>query len=277
MVGGFSPPSFLMKILMASLFEKYVIILLATLILSQTGLWGQHRKGKRSAPDVVYCIDGSIYRGVIESYDFDTKLVLKVNDVTTISIPASSIEKVVQKESTSKPKLKDLDFKPKVEGWYHSSQLYGLGGYFANEFEVGLGIQHSFGYRWNQWVGAGVGVGYDNYLLANRTALIPVYAEFTGQLNDKLVAPIYTLQTGYGIGLNNQNDQSESIEEAKGGLFASGAIGIISYRPAGHAFTFEVGYRFQSLNYRRTFFWTKDFETYDILFKRLMIRFGIRF
>ena len=257
--------------------ERILIIIIATLILSSPQLWAQKIRGQKSATDVVYLKNGSIYRGQIVEYEYDKLLKIKINEATTISIPADVINKVVQIDPEErKGKLREK-INPKItKKLYSMTNFYTLGGYFANEFELGLGAQTSFGYQWNSKLATGIGVAYDNYLIGSRTTLLPIFAEVRGQLTEKAVAPHYTVNIGYGFGVANEDF---GIREPEGGLYLHGAMGLIFHKPGGHAFLLDVGYKFQELNYQVDLPWgtRDDFEAYDILFKRLSIRFGVIF
>ncbi len=189
--------------------KRIFLVLLAVGITSS--LSAQREPGKRDAgTDVVYLIDGSIFRGEIVFYDVDKELQLKLSDVVTITIESAKIEKIIQEKTKGKYKEeRELSFRK----FYNTTSFYPLGGYFEGDLQVGLGIQSTFGYQWKHWLAAAVGVAYDNYYLDDRIAIVPVFAEFKGQVNRNRIAPAFSLQAGYGWA---NDDPDRGIEIAEG-------------------------------------------------------------
>ncbi len=233
-------------------------------------------QGKLKGPlDVVYLKDGSVLRGKVRAYEIGKILRLQITPTSSVAITGDRIEKVVQQEAPAKKVRGPKAYQPLTfDGWYSTTRFYGLGGYFAEEFQVGLGIQTTFGRDWNQWLGTGFGVGYDNYFLDDRVSLIPIFVELKGQFSPKHFSPAYSLHFGYSLA---NKDEDLNIHEARGGFMAHAAIGFVKHTMEGNALNFDIGYRFQRLKYRQDFFNVKDFEEYKILYKRLAVRFGFTF
>ena len=224
--------------------------------------------------DAVYLKDGSVLRGQVRAYKIGEMLRLQITPNSSVVIPGDQIDKVVQHEVTTREKPQKEWAPLTFDGWYNTTRFYGLGGYFAEEFQVGLGIQNTFGRRWNQWIGTGIGVGYDNYYLEDRVSLIPVFVELSGQFSPKYFSPSYSVQAGYSFA---NTDEDQNIDEAQGGFIAHAAIGFVKHTAEGNAINFDVGYRFQRLKFTQTFTGSRDFDDYKILYKRLAVRFGFTF
>ena len=163
---------------------------------------------------------------------------------------------------------------PTYRHWYHHVAMSSLSGYFGEEFTLGLGVQYGFGYRFNRWLGTAIGAGYDNYFLGNRIAVVPVFAQLQGQLNDHDLSPTYSLKFGYGFGLG---DEAIEVDARQGGIMMGGTLGFIKYKKPNLGWTFNVGYQFQDLNLRRTFTNSDTFDDYEIWFQRLTVQVGLLF
>lgn len=250
---------------------RYFLVILLSLGWIYGGI-AQSTRGKKKAPTTVYLKDGSIFRGEIIRYEIGSEMKLKVSEQATINIPASVIEKVIQEE----PKvLAKEEFPGKFSGFYNATNVYLLEGFLAGNRESGLGIQNSTGYRWNHWLGAGIGFGYDNYEVGNRLATIPIFAEMRGQFIKAQTAPFYTIQMGYAFGLK---DEDQNIFDSQGGWLFHPAVGILfNNRNETNAFSIDVGYRFQKLSYRQESFWNNDFDDFKIVHKRLSVKLGMVF
>lgn len=228
----------------------------------------------RGSLDAVYLKDGSVLKGKVRAYEIGKILRLQLTPTSTVTIPGDQILKVVQALDNKKTKAPKEYGPLQFNGWYNTTSFYGLGGYFTDRFQMGLGVHNVFGRRWNQWIGTGIGVGFDNYLVEDRVSLIPVFVELKGQLSDKYLAPAYGIQAGYGFATNNED---WNIDEATGGIMLHGYFGLVKHTYEGNALSLDVGYRFQRLRYRQSFDWTRDFDQYKIMFKRLVVRFGFTF
>lgn len=226
--------------------------------------------------DAVYLKDGSVLRGELKAYEIGSRLRLRISKTATIEIPADKIDKVVQNEPLPKQAKGENAtlIQPDFQKFYHTIAAYGLGGHFESDFQMGLGAQYVFGKWWNRWLATGIGGGYDNYYLEDRISLIPVFAEVKGQFFDRAFSPSYTIQAGYGFA---NPDEEINISESKGGVMVNPTIGLIKHTASGNTINIDLGYRFQRIRYTRTFDWTKDFEQFKILHKRLVVRFGLTF
>ena len=250
-------------------------LLLSVVLLLAATVTAKAQAKLRGPLDEVYLKDGSVLQGKVRAYEIGKMLRLQITPNSYTTIPGDQIEKVVQNQHPEKKKREGAQLRPLLfDGWYNTTSFHALGGYFTEVFEVGLGIQHTFGRRWNQWLGTGVGIGYDNYLLADRVSVVPIHAELTGQFNSRYFSPAYTLQVGYSFA---NRDEDVNIDDAQGGLLLHAALGFVKHTAEGNALKFDIGYRFQRLKFRRTFDWSKDFDDYRILYKRLAIRFGFTF
>ena len=116
--------------------------------------------------------------------------------------------------ASEKPQRLFFGQKSKING-YAITQVASLGGYFEQNFTVGLGLEQVLGHRWNRWVHTGIGFGVNNYELADQLLVIPVYAELRGYVMDYVVSPHYALGLGYGFATA---DPPSGITKAYGGV-----------------------------------------------------------
>lgn len=238
----------------------------------QIPLLGQDGFSKKNVPFTVYMKDGSIFSGQLIKYELNKSLELKVSSDVILRIPSEQIEKIIQEKPiiNLRPAFKS-DFK----GFYNATNFYLLEGFLAGNRSSGLGILNTFGYQWKYWLGTGLGVAYDNYDLNNRLASMPIFVDIRGQFTRDQVAPFYNLQTGYSIGIK---DEDENITQSEGGFFIHPALGVIfNSRNAKNAYTLDIGYRFQQYSYRQMSPWNRDFDDFRITYKRFSFRVGILF
>lgn len=68
-------------------------------------------------------------------------------------------------------------------GIYHVTSASVLPGIsYHNETQWGVGLNYNIGYQWNRWIGAGLGIGLENYAVTagNGSLVFPFYAEARG-------------------------------------------------------------------------------------------------
>lgn len=157
---------------------------------------------------------------------------------------------------------------------YMNTQILSLGGFFENDFRLGLGVEQVVGHHWNQFLNTGIGIGANNYDLQDRLLVIPLFIEARGALLDYKVTPHYALGVGYGFA---NADSDNGITEAKGGYMLHPALGITLGSGKRAQFHLEAGYRFQRVRYTKEYIWSNSIDKIDILYRRFLVRLGVQF
>jgi len=212
------------------------------------------------------------YGGYIQVY--------KAKDIQQIIIHLPENERkgeIASKEHTVKERC-DKPYAFRERGLYsitYAGTINGIG--HSGEMQLGLSLQQVAGFQLNRMLGAGVGVGLENFSVgdANGPLILPVYAEARGYFLKKNKTPYYALNVGYGFAFK---DEDQRIIQAKGGLLIHPAIGFRLGASNSSNFLFDLGYKFQWATLTRNFSqWTPDIQVQELLFKRFSVRLGLIF
>lgn len=236
--------------------------------------------------DVVYLKDGSVLKGKIQEYKQDEYLVILLTSGTKLTVWEEEINRIRQQlpgeelpigssaqSRKEKRKARRNTYAFQEKGWYNVTYLASYNGRVEGEYEMGLGIQNTFGYQFNRFFGLGVGISLDAQSLDGSETLYPVFVEFRGYFTKTVKAPYYSLSGGYSFAFKNKN---QDIAEAEGGYLIHPAIG---YRLGADAETnvlIDIGYRFQKASFTREVpFDDKLVKQVD--YRRFSIRLGLIF
>ena len=233
---------------------KRAIMLLVIMIALAACANAQHKKME----DVVYLKNESAIRGAIISAD-SIHVRLQTNDG---SILVFSREDILKTE------------KLPAFGSYHAAA-----GAFAHYTELGplvagkttidgvttaaFSFQTVNGYRFNQYLFTGAGIGIDLY--ATQT-MIPLFASIRGDLSATAsIIPFYFIDGGYAV---NITQNSATSTDFRGGLLYAGGIGVKIPLNRSAGFLVSFGYRYQTSSYL-----INNSKT-NIDYRRLAIRAG---
>ncbi|MCI5083664.1 MAG: hypothetical protein MRY78_18345 [Saprospiraceae bacterium] len=237
--------------------------------------------------DVVYLLNGSVFKGKILEYEKGAVLLLELEGGSVVEIEDSEIDKVVQeaveieekekKQSNtskySKPK-EDRVYQFKENGIYNAIYFSSSNGQANGELQVGIGAHNVFGYQFNRWFGLGFGVGVDSYSFQDGETLFPVFLEARGYFKKSWSTLFYSMNAGYGFATTNEEEQ---IIEADGGLMFHPCVGYRFGANKDANVLIDFGYKFQWASFTRQLEFTGDREVRDLLFKRMTIRLGLIF
>jgi hypothetical protein len=145
---------------------------------------------------------------------------------------------------------------------------------FSAGIEAGLSLTHSIGYRFNQFLGVGAGVGIENFELGWGKRVIPVFLEGRGYLSKKKISPYYAIRAGWGFALKYDDF---NITEAKGGYMLNPEIGYRFGANPHLNFTLGMGVRFQRVSYTTEWEWNRNIQIDKITYQRIEIKAGILF
>lgn len=157
---------------------------------------------------------------------------------------------------------------------YGTTNILSLGGYFENNFTLGLGLELVVGHRWNRFLHTGLGLGLNNYDLYDNLVVVPVFVEAHGYLLDYKTSPHYSLSFGYGF-VNTAEELG--ISNGKGGFMLHPALGVTLGQGRRAQYQLEMGYRFQRVRYTKEYIWSTDLDEIDIYYRRFMVRLGVQF
>ncbi|WP_031527386.1 hypothetical protein [Dyadobacter crusticola] len=157
----------------------------------------------------------------------------------------------------------------KTKGFVHYTELGPLA--MSNRASNGVttsafSFQTTNGYKFNQWVYTGVGIGADLYAVQT---FVPVVLSLRGDLTSKgSKIPFYFLEGGYGF--NATSNDVDSVRFGGGATFSAG-LGLKLLFSGNTGFVIGAGYRFQRSSVTQT-----GIEKLED-FNRLTLRAGFSF
>jgi hypothetical protein len=213
--------------------------------------------------DVLYLKNGSIYRGkIIEKNERIIKLETYEKNIFAVQI--ADIQEIKQE-----PNLRKTAIQYKEKGFVHYTELGPLAG--SNRASNGVttsafSFQTTNGYKFNQYLFTGLGVGADLYAVQTFVPIVlSVRGDFTNQ-GTKI--PFYFVEGGYSI--NATSNDVDGIKYKGGNTLAVG-LGLKILFQENTGFVIGAGYRFQrSELVEKTKTTIEDFD-------RLTLRIGFSF
>jgi len=231
----------------------YKLFLLSMMCAVSVAAWAQ----KRNYEDVVYLKNKWIFRGTIVHEDSLVKLQSRDGNLYLFhraEIDSMTREKVWRIYAYAQ------------SGFAHFTELGPLvaGKTTMNGVTTAaFSFQTVNGYKFSQFVMAGLGVGADLY--ATQTVL-PVFASFRGDVSTKeTVIPFYFADLGYGF---NITQDSNSDSNFKGGLMMAAGFGLKIPFNRNAGFLLSAGYRYQGTSY------VHDMVESHVIYNRVALRAG---
>lgn len=227
---------------------------------------------KVETEDVIYLKDGSVLKGQIVTYEQGQSLRLHLHTGQELTLPDNDIGRIVQKV---KRRVNQRD--PLAEGkFYHSFYFSGnLGSNYYKDNDWGLGMEYISGYWLSPQISLGLGGGIIQYSSDYSWRVAPVFIDMKWKSPKK--SPVY-LGADVGIGFPIKNENVNIIGGEAGERFRIGVGKIWSLRSATNLST-EFAYvhqraRFESNSWN---WWSEDYLSQDIRFKRYQLRIGFVF
>lgn len=185
--------------------------------------------------DVLYLKNGWVIRGeVVKEND---RLRIITRDKNEFVFSEREVDKITREDI-----FREIGFKEK--GFSSYTEMGALAANNNSDVNVNtsaFSFQTVNGYKFNQWLFTGVGLGVDLYAAET---FIPVFGSLRGDLfKTGSVIPYYFIDAGYGINITGNADPM--VENAGGFLFASG-IGIKVPFQNSTAFLLSAGFRVQN-------------------------------
>lgn len=228
----------------------FTVFLYSTLVLGQI------------TPNVsLHLKNGSVIRGKMMQESPVYRI--ETYDLSQWVFQPSEVEKVLPLKAVNP------NIRYRKKGFVHYTELGPLA--MSNRASNGVttsafSFQTTNGYKFNQWLYTGVGIGADLYAVQT---FVPVVLSFRGdfsQKGDKI--PFYFLEGGYGF--NATSNDVDNLRFGGGSTFAGG-IGLKILFNNSTGFVIGAGYRFQRSTVIKLY--TETIEN----FNRLTLRAGFSF
>lgn len=143
------------------------------------------------------------------------------------------------------------------------------GSVLFGEENVGAAIHTINGYQFNQYLGAGLGLGvnkYGNYLA------MPIYANVKGYILDQQITPFYFGDIGYGFAWNtDKNEEVFELDNVTGGLYWQLGLGY-QFNFYSNSLVLTLGYINQHSKADYVYYRPWDIDDVEISEKRILRR-----
>ena len=221
--------------------------------------------------DVLKLKNGSVIKGKIIPPTADQAAQSQLDDVAIETYDGSVwVFKTAEVAERSREPFKDPAIRYRSRGFEHYTELGPLA--MSNRASNGIttsafSFQTTNGYRFGQWLFAGIGVGADLYAVQT---FVPIVLSIRGDFTNKgTKIPFYFVEGGHSI--NATSNDVLNINYRGGPTFAvGGGLKLLFHQST--AFIVGVGYRFQRATTERL-----DLPTVVEDFNRLTLRIGFSF
>ncbi len=140
---------------------------------------------------------------------------------------------------------------------------------------LGINVENITGYQFNRLVGAGLGIGYDNYYVTGTDAnVLSVFSAFRGYMSQHATTGYYSLSGGIGFPMVNTKDNL-NLSAHRGGLLVYPAVGLRFGASARMNFFADIGVKFQRIYFNQVTEWNENH--YKITYQRWILRGGLMF
>lgn len=233
--------------------------------------------------NIIYLKDGSCLKGTVLNKTEAGDLHLQLFNGSELFLENDLISQV--KTETRKQNYLQSGFSQASRGLYYGIHLNFLGAKGARqEWEpearrYGAGAHIVGGYRFNRFIGVGLGLGFDGY----GDYFVPLMLDLRGIALKKRISPVYAFQAGYGFPAGGEPDANGEFVtvEREGGMMIYPSVGVRFETRRNVAFIFDVGAKLQNMTKSRQYNWQwwVDPNIYidDIWYRSLAFRFGWEF
>lgn len=240
------------------------------------GITLQAQKSTKKDEVVVITKSGTTFSGEVKYWKVGEEITIISEAGNEYTFDGEDIDQVIERKYYEKNL--NMKFKTpynfKEEGLYYAARLHGIAGNFGDRQKEsnGAGVSLMAGKRFSRWMGVGVGVGYDSYIVDSGESVLPIFAELTGYFTPTNTALSYGLAAGYSLAFTNED---KNIIDAKGGLMVHPHLGL-RFGSGNIKYTIDLGYRFQKAEFTFRNVWDgrSRFEQ-RLTYQRVMLRFGV--
>jgi hypothetical protein len=238
------------------------------LILSLLVLCAFSSPAQQPAEDVLYLKNGWVLRGRLLSAPGAPTVKLQTADRSVFVFARADVDSLRQEAMPAAGNVQNY----KRRGFAHFTELGALAGRNTSSSTntSAFSFQTVNGFKFNQWLYTGLGVGVDLYATQS---LLPLFGSVRGDfLSRGTLIPFYFVDAGYGINITGEDDTLvQPITYSGGGLFASG-VGLKVLFSNSTSFLISVGYRSQ-----RTTLSRPNTPEEPVTFQRIAVRAGFAF
>lgn len=230
---------------------------------------------QRKKQEVIYLKNGSVIRNIQEMEHADSLIRVRTADGSVFVFGPGDLAKMSFEPRPSRYKTSGylLNFEWGVLAGRQSPRTqFGI----AREAVTSFSCAVVNGYRFNRFIGTGIGVGIDAY---REGVMTPIFVRATGHLFNAKFSPVYAVDAGYGFYSPVFNDQPRhNVKyEFGGGLMGNAAGGVQVFLGRDVALYTMLGYRLQQGRFEFSSEPLESREVERILFRRLSVRLGFSF
>ena len=225
--------------------------------------------------DKVILYGDSKFVGKLIFYRPGDSVQLQLKNGEIVTFPQRMVKKVVMEEYKAE---KAYTFKER--GVYNATYFnlsFGKTNYLygSNTSHIGVAIENITGFQFKRLVGAGLGLGFDNYYATGNDAnVLSVFGEVRGYLSRQNMSPYYSFSSGVGFPMVNTKDNL-NLTDHRGGLMVHPAIGLRFGASSKINFFADIGAKYQCIYYNQINTWSENH--YRITYLRWVLRGGIMF
>ena len=225
--------------------------------------------------DKVILYGDSKFVGKLIFYRPGDSVQLQLKNGEIVTFPQRMVKKVVMEEYKAE---KAYTFKER--GVYNATYFnlsFGKTNYLygSNTSHIGVAIENITGFQFKRLVGAGLGLGFDNYYATGNDAnVLSVFGEVRGYLSRQNMSPYYSFSSGVGFPMVNTKDNL-NLTDYRGGLMVHPAIGLRFGASSKINFFADIGAKYQRIYYNQINTWSENH--YRITYLRWVLRGGIMF
>lgn len=224
---------------------------------------------QQATEQVLYLKNGWVLRGRLLSAPTADPVRLQTADRNEFAFRRAEIDSLRERPA---PPARNLGVAYKARGFGHFTELGALAGRNTSSSvnTSAFSFQTVNGYKFNQWLFAGVGVGADLYATQS---LLPLFASVRGDFTRRgTLLPFYFLDAGYGFNITGKdNNLAQPVTYEGGSLWAAGAgLKVLFNNNTG--FLISLAYRTQ-----RTTLTREIVAPERVVFERIAVRAGFAF
>ncbi|MBK7095443.1 MAG: hypothetical protein IPH57_10490 [Saprospiraceae bacterium] len=248
-----------MKIfLSATLFVLYAVVLFS--------------QNEPSYKDMIILKNGSKLYGSIIDYRVGGEVKLRLENGSLLTFTDDVVSKIEIYSPTSK---NTRPFNIESNTIYHAFGIKLIPGsnIYSDNPRLGMGLEYSLGYRFNNYASLGGGAGAEYFNYGFNEFFFPVFMDYMTFLRKSPISPFLRLQAGYGLLHTN----SDNIIDKAGGLMFNPAFGFKFQGGYGINFTLDINFKYQEAKFTYRGQWGNQIYNRDVTFQRLLLRFGIIF
>lgn len=227
--------------------------------------------------DKVILYGDSKFVGKLIFYRPGDSVQLQLRNGEMVTFPQRMVKKVVMEE----PKAEKI-YSFKERGIYNASYFnlsFGKSSYLygSNASHLGVAFENITGFQFNRLIGAGLGIGLDNfYATENDANVLSIFGEARGYLSRQNRSPYYSFSSGVGFPLVNKKDNVNlNLTGHRGGLMVHPAIGLRFGGSSKINFFADIGAKYQRIYYNQIN--NRSENHYRITYLRWILRGGIVF